>query len=128
VLVNVGWRTEAFEMAAVTDEVQTDRVETTDAVKGTTNGSGYQLPFVHTSIDARFETGLGGHRFLVSMDGTTFETPPIEHLIFYAGLAVLVAVGLVEWPVGLALGVGHALIDITRRPGLQALGEALEEA
>jgi hypothetical protein len=47
--------------------------------------------------------------------------------VFYAGLAVLAGVGLVEWPVALALGVGHALIDITRRPGLQALGELLEE-
>jgi hypothetical protein len=115
-------------MAAVTDQAPVNRVETTDAVTATTNGSGFQLPLVHTSIKATLETGLGGHRLLISMDGATFETPPIEHLIFYAGLAVFVAVGLVDWPVGLALGVGHALMDITRRPGLQALGEALEEA
>jgi hypothetical protein len=111
----------------VTDQAQVNRADTTD-VKGTTNGSGYVLPLVHTSIDAALETEHGGHRVLISLDGTTVETPPIEHLIFYAGLAVLVAVGLVEWPVGLALGVGHALIDITQRPGLHALGEALEEA
>jgi hypothetical protein len=111
----------------VTDQALVNQAETTD-VTGTTNGSGYVLPFIHTSINAALETEHGGHRVLISLDGTTFETPPIEHLIFYAGLAVLVAVGLVELPVGLALGVGHALIDITHRPGLQSLGEVLEEA
>lgn len=111
----------------VTDHARVKQAETTE-VKSTTNGSGYVLPLVHTSINASLETEIGGHRVRISLDGTTFETPPIEHLVFYAGLALLVAVGLVDWPVGLALGVGHALIDITRRPGLDALGEVLEEA
>jgi hypothetical protein len=35
---------------------------------------------------------------------------------------------VVDWPIGVVLGVGHLLIDLTRRPGLEALGEALEEA
>ena len=30
--------------------------------------------------------------------------------------------------VGLALGVGHVLIGVTNRPGLNVLGEALGEA
>jgi hypothetical protein len=112
----------------VTDQAQVNQAEATDALKGTTNGSGYVLPLVHTSIDAALETEHGGHRVLISVDGTTLETPPIEHLVFYAGLAALVVGGLVELPIAVALGVGHALIDITHRPGLQALGEALEEA
>lgn len=111
----------------VTDHARVKRAETAH-VKGTTNGSGYVLPLVHTSINATLDTEHGGHRVVVSLDGTTFETPPIEHLVFYTGLAVLVAVGLVDWPIGLALGVGHVLIEITHRPGLEALGEALEEA
>jgi hypothetical protein len=109
-----------------TDHARANQAET--YAKSTTNGSGYVLPLVHTSIDASVETEHGGHRVVITLDGNTFETPPIEHLVFYAGLAVLVAVGLVDWPVGLALGVGHALIDITQRPGLDALGEVLEEA
>jgi hypothetical protein len=110
------------------DQARVNQDETTDAVPGATNRSGYVLPLVHTSVNAALETEHGGHRVLISLDGTTVETPPIEHLIFYAGLAGLVAIEVVEWPVALALGVGHALMDITRRPGLQALGEVLEEA
>jgi hypothetical protein len=129
VLVNVGRTTEAFDMAAKTqviDEVQVDHAQT--EITGMTNGWGYVLPLVHTSINAALETEHGGHRVLISVDGTTVETPPIEHLVFYAGLAVLVGLELVELPVAVALGVGHALTDITRRPGLQAVGEVLEEA
>jgi hypothetical protein len=43
-------------------------------------------------------------------------------------LAVLVGTGVVEWPVALAVGIGHVLVDLTGRPGLQAAGEALAEA
>jgi hypothetical protein len=91
-------------------------------------GSGVVLPIVHTSIDAALLTEHGGHRILITVDRTQLETPPIEHLAFYAGLGALVGVGLVELPIAVALGVGHVLIDLTRRPGLQALGEALNEA
>jgi hypothetical protein len=79
-------------------------------------------------VQAEIITAKGGHRVLLTMDGRKLETPPIEHMVFYVGLAALVQVELVELPVALALGVGHALLDLTRRPGLVALGEALEEA
>ena len=79
-------------------------------------------------VNANVVTEHGGHRLLIHVDGTELETPPVEHLAFYVGLSALVAVGLVEWPIAVALGVGHALIDLTRRPGLEALGEALAEA
>ena len=79
-------------------------------------------------MDAQMITENGGHRIQVTAAGKRIETPPVEHLIFYAGLAVLVQAELIELPVAVALGVGHLLIDLTRRPGLQALGEALEEA
>jgi hypothetical protein len=89
---------------------------------------GLVLPVVHTSLSAELVTERGGHRVVLTVDSTHVETPPVEHLAFYAGLGVLVGVGLVELPIAVALGIGHILIDITRRPGLQALAEALEEA
>jgi hypothetical protein len=72
-------------------------------------------------------TEHGGHRVLFVADDVHFETPPVEHLAFYAGLGGLVALGLIELPMALALTVGHLLIGITNRPGLEALGEALTE-
>ncbi len=79
-------------------------------------------------VQAAVMTEKGGHRLLVTVDGRTVETPPIEHMLFYVALAGLVQAQLVELPVALALGIGHAILDITRRPGLVAIGEALEEA
>jgi hypothetical protein len=73
-------------------------------------------------------TEHGGHRVLIGTDGVRLETPPVEHLAFYIGLGVLVALNVVELPVALALTVGHLLIDFTARPGMRSLGEALEEA
>jgi hypothetical protein len=82
------------------------------------------MPELHMSI----VTEHGGHRVQLDVDGTELETPPIEHLAFYVGLGVLVGVGLVELPIAAALAVGHVLISVTHRPGLEALGEALVEA
>ena len=72
-------------------------------------------------------TEHGGHRLLLEIDNTALESPPIEHLAFYAGVGVLVGVGLVELPVAVTLTVGHLLIGLTNRPGLQSLGEAIDE-
>jgi hypothetical protein len=70
----------------------------------------------------------GGHRVLCNVDGREIETPPMEHLLFYAGLAALAGFGFIEWAVAAALGIGHVLIELTKRPGLEQLGEALAEA
>jgi len=105
-----------------------DDDETVDVADDAVNRSGFALPLVHTTIDAELVTEHGGHRVLITVDHTAVETPPLEHLAFYIGMATLVGVGLVEPPIGIALCMGHLLIDLTRRPGLQALGEALEEA
>lgn len=54
--------------------------------------------------------------------------PAPDEIAFIGGVAVLVMVGVVEWPVGLALGVGHALALSRRNRMVRAFGEALEEA
>ena len=70
----------------------------------------------------------GGHRIVITADGTKLETPPVEHLAFYAGLGALAVAEIIEWPVALMLAAGHILIGLTNRPALNELGEVLDEA
>jgi hypothetical protein len=72
-------------------------------------------------------TAKGGHRILLTADGTRLETPPVEHLAFYAGVGLLAATEIIEWPVALVITAGHILTGLTKRPALAALGEALDE-
>jgi hypothetical protein len=58
----------------------------------------------------------------------TLRLPAPDELAFIGGVAVLVMIGVVEWPVGLALGVGHALATSRRNQTVRAFGEALEAA
>jgi hypothetical protein len=80
------------------------------------------------SIALSMFTEHGGHRLLLTVGGTRLETPPVEHMAFYAGLGALAAIEVIEWPLAIALSVGHVLMEATHRPGLNALGEALGEA
>jgi hypothetical protein len=52
--------------------------------------------------------------------------PPPEHLAYYAGVGLLVALEILDWPAALALGVGHALISQQHNRSIQEFGEALE--
>jgi len=70
----------------------------------------------------------GGHRVLFTADRIRIETPPVEHLVFYAGFGALAVIEVVEWPLALLLMTGHLLMDATNRPALHELGEALEGA
>lgn len=54
--------------------------------------------------------------------------PAPDEVAFIGGVAVLVMIGVVEWPVGVALGVGHALATNRRNRVVRSFGEALEEA
>jgi hypothetical protein len=81
-----------------------------------------------TELSVSIITEHGGHRVQLLADTTRVESPPLEHLAFYVGLGGMVALGLVELPIAVALTVGHMLIGLTHRPGLEALGEALAEA
>lgn len=42
--------------------------------------------------------------------------PRPDQLAFYSALAALVAVELVDWPIALAIGAGHALVSQQRSP------------
>jgi hypothetical protein len=54
--------------------------------------------------------------------------PPGPHLAFYAGLGLLGALEVVEWPIIVLLGVGKALADNRSHTTLQEFGDSLESA
>jgi hypothetical protein len=54
--------------------------------------------------------------------------PRPEQLAFYGALGALAAVEIIEWPVALVLGVGHALMQNEHSRVAQEVGEALEDA
>jgi hypothetical protein len=54
--------------------------------------------------------------------------PRPEHLAFYGALAALAALEVIEWPIALVLGAGHALAANQHSRIAHELGEALEEA
>jgi hypothetical protein len=53
--------------------------------------------------------------------------PPTQHLVWYAGIAALAVVEIVDWPVAIAMGVGKALSDNRHSRTLRQLGQAIEE-
>jgi hypothetical protein len=53
--------------------------------------------------------------------------PSTSEVAFLGGVVVLAAVGLVEWPVAILLGVGHQLATNAHFKSLREFGQALEE-
>jgi hypothetical protein len=58
----------------------------------------------------------------------TVRLPPLDSLALYGGLAALAAIGLMEWPIAAAIGVGHLLVQQQHFRLLHDFGEALEQA
>ena len=56
------------------------------------------------------------------------QVPRPEQIAFYGALGALAAVEIIEWPVALVLGVGHALLHNEHSRVAQEIGEALEDA
>ena len=54
--------------------------------------------------------------------------PRPEHLAYYGALGALAALELIEWPIALAVGAGHALTQQHHSRFAEEVGEALEEA
>ena len=86
--------------------------------------SHHQRRAVQHAIDANtthLDLHLGPARVHLSL-------PPLDKLAFYAGLAGAAAFGVIEWPIAVITGVGHALSDDRHNRTLRALGEALDAA
>lgn len=77
---------------------------------------------------AAAERVVSGDSVTVRMDGRELNLPPGEQLAFLAGLGLLVALDLIEWPIALAIAVGHELAHSHHGRMLREFGEALEEA
>jgi hypothetical protein len=54
--------------------------------------------------------------------------PPPDRVAYYAGMGVLAAVGLIEWPLAVVVAAGHVLADQQVFSRLRGLGEAAESA
>lgn len=68
------------------------------------------------------------HSVSVQFDGRRVELPSQEQLWFLAGLGVIAAVGILDWPVAAAIAIGHWLSHSQHGQALREFGEALEEA
>ncbi len=56
------------------------------------------------------------------------QVPSPERLAFYGGIAALAALGIMEWPVALVIGLGHLLAEDHHHKLLADFGQALAEA
>jgi hypothetical protein len=54
--------------------------------------------------------------------------PEPSRLAYYAGLGLLAAFGILDWPVAAALGIGHLLAEDHHHRVLAEFGEALSDA
>lgn len=54
--------------------------------------------------------------------------PPPERMAYYAGMGVLAAAGVIEWPLAIVVAAGHMLADQNVFTRLRGLGEAAESA
>ncbi|TDC46773.1 hypothetical protein E1258_29180 [Micromonospora sp. KC207] len=54
--------------------------------------------------------------------------PPPDKVAYYAGLGVLAALQVIEWPLALVITAGHLLADQHLSGLAKGIGEALESA
>ncbi|MFY1705202.1 hypothetical protein ACN28G_26370 [Micromonospora sp. WMMA1923] len=54
--------------------------------------------------------------------------PPPDKVAYYAGVGVLAAIGVIEWPLALVITAGHVLADQHLSGLAKGVGEALETA
>ncbi|MEV4654584.1 hypothetical protein [Micromonospora sp. NPDC049301] len=79
---------------------------------------------------------LNGSRETVQMYSRRVEVPmlgevavpPPDKLAYYAGLGVLAALQVIEWPMALVITAGHLLADQHFSGLVRGVGDALESA
>ncbi len=89
------------------------------------DGSRVEVPVGGAAVAARRATHRDSVRVGLPLLGSV--RLPREELAFLTGVAVLGVAGVVEWPVVVLLGVGHALVNRRHNRVLREFGEALQE-
>ncbi|GLY65363.1 hypothetical protein [Amycolatopsis taiwanensis] len=77
---------------------------------------------------AAAERVISGHSTNIELLGLRLQLPSPEGLAFVAGLGVLAAFGILDWPVAAVIAIGHGLAHSHRGRVLRDFGEALEQA
>ena len=65
----------------------------------------------------------------ITIEGVgTIHLPPTEDLAFLAGVGLIAAAGIIEWPVAAILAAGHLITKASHNEALKQFGQALESA
>ncbi|WBB65741.1 hypothetical protein [Micromonospora sp. WMMD812] len=76
---------------------------------------------------ARETVEVYSRRVRVPMLGEV-AVPPADKIAYYAGLGVLAAFQVIEWPIALVITAGHLLADQHFSGLVKGVGEALQTA
>ncbi|MFI7606897.1 hypothetical protein ACIBTV_17385 [Micromonospora sp. NPDC049366] len=76
---------------------------------------------------ARETVEIYSRRVQVPMLGE-MAVPPVDRLAYYAGIGLLAAVQIIEWPLALVITAGHLLSDQHFSGLVKGVGEALQSA
>ncbi|MFG1880890.1 hypothetical protein [Micromonospora sp. NPDC049102] len=75
---------------------------------------------------SRENVRMYGRRVALPMLGEV-AVPPPDKVAYYAGLGVLAALQVIEWPLALVITAGHVLADQHFSGLVRGVGEALQE-
>jgi hypothetical protein len=79
------------------------------AQEGEDQGLTIRLPMMTVQLHRPHVPRMIPHDVDEAVDTVQSTLPPVERLTYYAGLGALAALGIIEWPVAAAIGVGTML-------------------
>ncbi len=83
---------------------------------GQSGATTVDLPFVTAQFRVPEMRLPSGEDFNSAANSVRSQLPSREDSMFYGGLAAGAAFALIDWPVALAIGVGHAMLSRGTRP------------
>lgn len=106
--------------------------ETTGAEEAQAPAAAEEQPVIrlgHGALLHAIEKNIAENSVRVEIAGVgTVRLPSLDSMAWIGGLATLAALGILEWPVAAAIGVGHLLSRQRHLQFLKDFGEALESA